>query len=351
MLLWVVKRPERRTEAPSHRRLADVVSGYFVPAVIIMAVLTFVAWFVLGPAPALVLALLNTVAVLLIACPCELGLATPTSIMVAVGKGAEAGILIKDAEALEVTRKGTRALVDGDEVLAGNRRLMEDNNVDAAGARAEAERLANEGKTVNFVAREGRIIGLIALADVVRPTSKAAVDELHRLGIEVAMLTGDNRGVANAVAHELGIDTMLAEVLPEHKASEVAKLQRQRKVVAMVGDGINDAPALAQADVGIAIGSGTDVAVESADIALVENDVLDVARTVHLSRATMRNIKQNLFFAFVYIGLGIPIAAGVLYPFSGLLLSPMIAAGATAANSISVVLNALRLRAFRMPAG
>jgi len=407
------------------QRLADVVSGYFVPAVIIVAVITFVAWFVWGPEPAFVLALLNTVAVLLIACPCALGLATPTSIMVGTGKGAEHGILIKDAEALEVTGKlttvvldktgtltegrnsvqdvvaaggferdellrlaassqrasqhplahaivraaedrslalsepadfryftgmGTAARVDGAEVLVGNRRLMDERQVDASALAPEADRLAAEGKTVNFVSIGGHPAGLISLADVIRPTSRAAVAELRRLGIEAAMITGDNWGVARAVAKEVGIDTLLAEVLPEHKASEVAKLQRQGKVTAMVGGGINDAPALAQADVGIAIGSGTDVAIESADVALVKNEVFDVARTVELSRATMRNIRQNLFFAFVYNGLGVPIAAGLLYPFFGILLSPIIAAAAMALSSISVVLNTLRLRAFRMPA-
>ena len=407
------------------QRLADVVSGYFVPAVIMIAVVTFVVWFVWGPEPAFVLALLNTVAVLLIACPCALGLATPTSIMVGTGKGAEHGVLIKDAEALEVTGKlttvildktgtltqgrhavtdvvpatgtseadllattaalerssehplaraiveaaeernvgippaedfryftgkGTRGLVGGSEIVAGNRRLMEEREVGTAALDSQAERLQGEGKTVTFVARGEELIGLIAMADVVRPTSSTAIRELHDLGVEVAMMTGDNWGVARAVAADLGIDRVLAEVLPEQKAAEVSKLQREEKIVAMVGDGINDAPALAQADVGIAIGSGTDVAIESADIALVKNDVFDVARTVHLSRATMRNIRQNLFFAFVYNGLGVPVAAGLLYPFFGVLLSPMIAAGAMAASSISVVVNALRLKTFRMPA-
>lgn len=407
------------------QRLADVVSSYFVPAMIIVAVLTFVVWFVLGPPPVFVLALLNTVAVLLIACPCALGLATPTSIMVATGKGAEQGILIKNAEALEVTGKlttvvldktgtltqgqhavhdvvpaegmtandllrlvaavergsehplaraivraaeeqslslpeprrfhsftgkGAQALVDGAEVLVGSRRLMAEREVDVVSLATEAERLASAGKTAIFAARDGHLIGLISLADVIRPTSRAAVAALHDLGIEVAMITGDNQGVAHAVAAELSIDTVLAEVLPEHKAAEVAKLQRQRKVIAMVGDGINDAPALAQADVGIAIGAGTDVAIESADVVLIKNDVFDVARTVRLSRATMRNIQQNLFFAFVYDALGIPIAAGVLYPFFALLLSPIIASAAMAASSISVVLNALRLKRFQLPA-
>ncbi|MGD9889920.1 MAG: heavy metal translocating P-type ATPase [Dehalococcoidia bacterium] len=406
------------------QRLADVVSGYFVPAVIVVAVLTFMAWFVLGPEPAFVLALLNTVAVLLIACPCALGLATPTSIMVATGKGAESGILIKDAEALEVTGKvttvvldktgtltrgepavrdvvpaegttadellrlvagvergsehplaeaivraaeerdlappaprdfrsvtgkGALAAVDGATFGVGNRRLMEEQVIDIGPLAGEVARLAEEGKTANYVSRDGRLIGVIALADVVRPSSRAAVAALRDLGIETAMITGDNRGVATAVAREVGIDTVLAEVLPEHKAAEVATLQRQGRVVAMVGDGVNDAPALAQADVGIAIGSGTDVAIESADVALIKNDVFDVARTVRLSRATMGNIRQNLFFAFVYNGLGIPVAAGLLYPFFGLLLSPIIASAAMAASSVSVVLNALRLRTFRMP--
>ncbi|MCG3117843.1 MAG: heavy metal translocating P-type ATPase [Candidatus Manganitrophus sp. SA1] len=406
------------------QRLADLVSSYFVPAVIIIGVITFVVWFVWGPQPAFVFALLNTVAVLLIACPCALGLATPTSVMVATGKGAENGVLIKDAEALEVTGKlttvildktgtltegrhavrdlipakgvskadllrwaaatqrgsehplakaivraaeergiipppkdfryftgkGTGAVVEDAEVLVGNRRLMSEREVNMTSLEDQAKRLEDEGKTVNFIARDGRLIGLISLADVVRPSSRAAVAELHHLGVEVAMITGDNWGVGRAIAKELGIDTVLAEVLPEHKVQEVAKLQRQGKIVAMVGDGINDAPALAQADVGIAIGSGTDVAIESADISLVKNDVFDVARVIQLSQATMRNIKQNLFFAFIYNGLGIPIAAGTLYPFTGLLLSPVIAAAAMAASSISVVLNALRLETFHMPA-
>ena len=406
------------------QRLADVVSGYFVPAVIIVAVITFVTWYVAGPEPAFLRALLNTVAVLLIACPCALGLATPTSIMVGTGKGAESGILIKDAEALEVTGKlntvvldktgtltqgrhavkdvvaapgisqndllrvsaaverysehplshaivvaaeergmslpesrdfryltgkGAEALVDGATILAGNRRLMDERGIDLTSLAVEAERLVTEGKTLTFVARNGGLAGLISTADEIRPSSKAAVAEFHRLGIEVVMMTGDNWGVARAVAAEVGIDTVIAEVLPEHKVSEVAALQRRGKITAMVGDGINDAPALAQADVGIAIGSGTDVAIESADVALIRNDVFDVTRTVSLSRATMRNIKQNLFFAFIYNGLGIPIAAGVLYPFLGILLSPIIAAGAMAASSISVVLNALRLRTYHMP--
>lgn len=407
------------------QRLADRVSGYFVPAVMIVGVITFVVWFVFGPTPAFVLALLNTVAVLLIACPCALGLATPTSIMVGTGKGAEHGILIKDAEALEVTGKlttivldktgtltegrhavrdvvpvagvaddellrlaaatergsehplaeaivqaaaerrlevpeptgfraftgrGALATVEGTELLVGNRRLMAEHEVDVTVMEGESERLQNEGKTVVHIAREGRLIGLAATADIVRTTSKAAIGELRRLGIEPAMITGDNHGVAQAIAGELGVETVLAEVLPEHKAAEVAKLQRQGRIVAMVGDGINDAPALAQADVGIAIGAGTDVAIESADVVLVKNDVFDVARTAELSRATMKNIKQNLFFAFIYNGLAVPIAVGVLYPFLEILLSPMIAAGAMAASSISVVLNALRLKTFRMSA-
>ena len=408
------------------QRLADVVSGYFVPAVIVLAVLTFMVWFVLGPEPAFVRALLNTVAVLLIACPCALGLATPTSIMVGTGKGAENGILIKDAEALEVTGKlttiildktgtltqgrhavtdvvpargadeadllaataalqrssehplahaivtaaeqrgldiprasdfkyftgkGTSGEVHGSEILAGNRRLMEERGVDTSGLADDIERLEGEGKTVTHVVRDGKLIGLIAMADTVRATSREAIRELEQLGIDTVMMTGDNWGVARAVAADLGLENVIAEVLPEHKAAEVAKLQRQHKIVGMVGDGINDAPALAQADVGIAIASGTDVAIESADIALVKNDVFDVVRTIHLSRATMRNIRQNLFFAFVYNAAGVPIAAGVLYPFFDVLLSPMIAAGAMAASSISVVLNALRLRTFSMPAG
>lgn len=406
------------------QRLADRVSSYFVPAVMMAGVITFVVWSVSGPEPAFVLALLNTVAVLLIACPCALGLATPTSVMVGTGLGAEHGILIKNAEALEVTGKlstivldktgtltegrpavrdvlpaegiaanellrlaaaaergsehplaeaivraaeereleipeprnfrsftgrGARASVDGAEVVVGSPRLMDEHELDLTSFVSRADQLQAEGKTAIYVARDGRPIGILAVADVVRPTSRAAVAELSRVGIEPAMITGDNWGVAHAVAGELGIETVLAEVLPEHKADEVAKLQRGGKITAMVGDGINDAPALAQADVGVAIGAGTDVAIESADVVLVKNDIFDAARTVELSRATMTNIKQNLFFAFVYNGIGIPIAAGVLYPFFGVLLSPMIAAGAMAASSISVVLNALRLKTYRLP--
>jgi len=425
MLAQIVKlvQDAQGSKAPI-QRLADAVSSYFVPAVIIIAILTFISWFVWGPEQAFLFALLNTVAVLLIACPCALGLATPTSIMVATGKGAQSGILIKNAEALEVSGKlttvvvdktgtltqgqhavqdvvpaagiaeddllrmtaalerssehplaqaivtaadarhlaipeardfryaagmGAQAIVDGAEILAGNRRMMEEREISLAPMTERAAQLVEEGKTLTYIARGGRLIGLITTADVLRPTSKAAVAEFHRLGIEVVMMTGDNWGVARAVADEVGIDVVLAEVLPEHKASEVVKLQRQGKITAMVGDGINDAPALAQADVGIAIGSGTDVAIESADVALIKNDVFDVARTVALSRATMRNIRQNLFFAFVYNGLGIPIAAGLLYPVSGWLLSPIIAAGAMAASSISVVLNALRLNTYQLP--
>jgi Cu+-exporting ATPase len=425
MLAQIVKlvQDAQGSKAPI-QRLADVVSSYFVPAVIIIAVITYVAWFVWRPEQAFLFALLNTVAVLLIACPCALGLATPTSIMVATGKGAQNGILIKDAEALEVSGKlntvvldktgtltqgrhavqdvvptegiseddllrmtaalerssehplaqaivsaaetrnlsipkardfryatgmGAQASVGRAEILAGNRRMMEEREIGLAPMTEVAARLVEEGKTLTYVARDGRLVGLITTADVLRPTSKAAVAEFHRLGIEVAMMTGDNWGVARRVADEVGIDLVLAEVLPEHKASEVAKLQRQGKITAMVGDGINDAPALAQADVGIAIGSGTDVAIESADVALIKNDIFDVSRTVALSRATMRNIRQNLFFAFIYNGLGIPIAAGLLYPIFGWLLSPMIAAGAMAASSISVVLNALRLNTYQLP--
>ena len=404
------------------QKLVDVVSGYFVPVTLVIAVATFVIWFVFGPEPAFALALLNMVAVLVIACPCALGLATPISIVVGTGKGAEHGILIKDAEALEITGElttvvldktgtltqgrhsvqdivapadlsqsellrltaatqrasehplaqaivraaeekglelaeptdfryftgmGTAAFVGETEVLVGNRRLMDERDIDVATLEADAEALAEQGKTVNYVAVDGQAAGLISLADVVRPTSREAVAEFHRLGVEVAMITGDNWGVARAIADEVGVDSVFAEVLPEHKTSEVAKLQRQDKIVAMVGDGINDAPALAQADVGLAIGAGTDVAIEAADVVLIKDDVADVARTVRLSRATMRNVKENLFLAFVYNGLAIPIAAGLLYPFFGILLSPMIAAAAMALSSISVVLNALRLRRFQ----
>ena len=401
------------------QRLVDKVSSYFVPAVIAIAIWTFVVWALVGPAPALVFALVAAVSVLIIACPCALGLATPLSITVGTGKGATHGILIRSAEALEtahkldtvvldktgtitqgtptltdvlpaegfseaellrlvaaverssehplasaivagatergldlpaatafdsVTGQGVRALVKGREVAVGNRRLLE-----GAGVRVEAaaaDRLAADGITPMFAAIDGRFAGVIGVADTVKDGSAAAVAALQARGIDVVMMTGDNRATAAAIARQVGISRVVAEVMPEHKAAEVQRLQAEGRVVGMVGDGINDAPALAQADVGSAIGTGTDVAIESSDITLISGSLSGLVTAVDLSRATMRNIRQNLVFAFSYNGLGIPIAAGVLYPTLGWMLSPMIAAAAMALSSLSVVTNANRLRTF-----
>ena len=406
------------------QRMADYVASIFVPTVLGIAVLTFVIWWVLGPPPAFLFALLNFVAVLIIACPCALGLATPTAIMVGTGKGAEHGILIRSGESLETAHKirtvvfdktgtltkgepevtdvvprntenvkrnellrlaaslergsehplgeaivararaeglalravegfeavpghGVRGTVDGRTVLLGNARFMRDADIVIGELEAEALRLAEEGKTPVFVAVDGRLSGLIAVADTLKPGVAEAIRALHGLGIEVVMITGDNRRTAAAIAGQAGIDRVLAEVLPEQKASEVKKLQAEGTVVAMVGDGINDAPALAQADVGIAIGTGTDVAMEASDITLIRGDIAGVVTAIQLSRRTLRTIKQNLFWAFIYNVLGIPIAAGILYPFTGMLMDPMVASAAMAASSVSVVSNSLRLRRFR----
>jgi Cu+-exporting ATPase len=412
----------QRSRAPI-QRLADSVAGYFVPVVIIVAILAFAVWALLGPPPALAYALLAAVSVLIIACPCALGLATPMSIMVGIGRGAQAGVLIKNAEALErfekvdtlvvdktgtltqgkpqlrevvslgeedenellalaaslerasehplaeaivagararnvaladpsgfqsITGKGVMARVRDREVVLGNASLMADRGIDTSGLDQSAEALRREGATAMFVAVDGRAAGLVAVADPIKETTPSALQALKAEGIRVVMLTGDNRTTAEAVARKLGIEDVEADVLPDHKNEVVRRLREQGRVVAMAGDGVNDAPALAQADIGIAMGSGTDVAIESAGVTLVKGDLNGIVRARRLSRATMRNIRQNLFFAFVYNSLGVPIAAGVLYPLFGMLLSPMIAAAAMSLSSVSVVGNALRLRKIRI---
>ncbi len=422
MLAQIIKlvRQAQGSKAPI-QRLADQVSSFFVPAVIGLAIWTFVVWTLLGPSPAFIFALVAAVSVLVIACPCALGLATPLSITVGTGKGATAGILIRSAEALEtahkldtivldktgtitegtpaltdvlpvtgftadevlalvasveassehplataivagarqrtltfppatafdsITGQGVRALVGGREVLVGNRRLLAAAGIDDDPLSADSERLAADGKTPMLVAVDGRAAAVIGVADTVKAGSAGAVAALHARGIEVVMMTGDNRLTATAIARQVGIRRVLAEVMPEHKAAEVRRLQAEGRVVGMVGDGINDAPALAQADVGSAIGTGTDVAIESSDLTLISGALSGLVTAIDLSRATMRNIRQNLVFAFLYNGIGIPIAAGVLYPSFGITLSPMIAAGAMALSSLSVVANANRLRGF-----
>lgn len=415
---------EAQGSKPPIARLVDLIASRFVPAVMVVAALTFIVWFFFGPAPAFTYALLNAIAVLIIACPCAMGLATPTSIMVGTGKGAENGILIRGGESLETAHKlnsivldktgtltrgapsvtdivvpeggsadtvlyyaasaekgsehplgeaivkkanerklelkdaasfsavpghGISAVVEGKAVLLGNLKLMKDNGVDCAALEKEAERLSDEGKTPMFVAIDKHSSGIIAVADTLKENSKEAVEAFKRLGLEVAIITGDNRRTASAVARSLGVDRVLAEVLPEDKAREIKKLQAEGKVVAMVGDGINDAPALAQANVGIAIGTGTDVAMEASDITLIGGDLRSIATAVALSRATIRNIKENLFWAFFYNIILIPVAAGVLYPFYGVLLNPMFAAAAMGLSSVTVVTNALRLKRFRPP--
>jgi len=412
----------QRSRAPI-QKLADVVAGYFVPAVIVVAVVTFIVWALVGPSPRMAHALINAVAVLIIACPCALGLATPMAVMVAMGKGAGMGILFKNAEAIETMRKvqilvvdktgtltegkprlsavktfgetdetkllrlvaslervsehplasavvagaeergikfadvrdfetmtgkGVKGVVDGAAVAFGNRALMDDLGVEVDGLVPEAESLHAAGQTTMFAVVDGKPAGLIAVADRAKDTARQAISSLHDDGIQVFMLTGDNRVTAEAVARQLGIDGVMAEVLPDQKAETVKDLQAGGAVVAMAGDGINDAPALAQAQVGIAMGTGTDVAIESADLTLVKGDLRGIVRARKLSRATMRNIKQNLFFAFVYNTVGVPVAAGVLYPFFGLLLSPIIAAAAMSFSSVSVIGNSLRLRSARL---
>ncbi|MCK9225189.1 MAG: cadmium-translocating P-type ATPase [Candidatus Muirbacterium halophilum] len=400
-------------------KMADVISGYFVPAVIVIATLSGIVWYISGASSVFSLTIFITV--LVIACPCALGLATPTAIMVGTGKGAEYGVLIKGGVPLETAHKieiivfdktgtitegkpkvtdivsideisedellqlagsaekgsehplgeaivksleekklefkkvddfkaipghGIEVKIDNKDILLGNKKLMNDRKIEIT-LQKESHKFANEGKTPMFITIDNKLAGIIVVADTVKESSERAITKLHDMGIEVAMITGDNKITADAIAKQVGIDIVLAEVLPEDKANEVKKLQEQGKKVAMVGDGINDAPALAQADVGIAIGSGTDVAMESADIVLMKNDLMDVVTAIQLSKATIRNIKQNLFWAFAYNAAGIPIAAGLLYVFGGPRLNPMIAAAAMSLSSVSVVLNALRLKGFK----
>ena len=411
----------QRSRAPI-QKVADQVAGYFVPAVIAAAVLAFTIWAVFGPEPRMAHAIVNAVAVLIIACPCALGLATPMSIMVATGKGAAVGVLFKDAEAIEVMRKvdtlvidktgtltegkpkvvqivtatgtdaqliglaasleqgsehplaaaivegaklrgvalasvngfasktgqGVTGAIEGRQVALGNAKLMAGLRVDTASFAAKAESMRGDGETVMFVAVDYELAGLIGVADPVKETAAAALRELRGEGLHVVMLTGDARTTASAVARKLGIDEIVAEVLPDQKAETIKRLQSQGRVVAMAGDGVNDAPALAQAQVGIAMGTGTDVAMKSAGVTLVKGDLNGIARARRLSRATMRNIQQGLFFAFIYNVLGVPIAAGALYPAFGVLLSPMIAAAAMSLSSVSVIGNALRLKRVKL---
>jgi Cu+-exporting ATPase len=408
----------QRSRAPI-QKLADRVSAYFVPAVILIAIATFVIWAVVGPDPRMAYALINAVAVLIIACPCALGLATPMSIMVATGKGAQIGVLFRNAEAIEVLRevdtlvvdktgtltegkprlvsvivdtgwketdllklaaslergsehplassivagarekgveaaavndfqsvtgKGVMGTIEGRMVAIGNQLLLEDLGIDPQTFVQKAEELRSVGQTVMFVAIGGRAAGLLGVADPIKQSSPEAIQQLHEQGIRVIMLTGDNETTAGAVARTLKLDEVIAGVLPDQKAQVIKRLQSEGRRVAMAGDGINDAPALAQAEVGIAMGTGTDVAMQSAGVTLVKGDLRGIVRAIRLSRATMQNIKQNLFFAFLYNALGVPLAAGVLYPFFGVLLSPMIAAAAMSFSSVSVIGNALRLR-------
>ena len=400
-------------------KMADIIAGYFVPIVMAIAIIAGLAWFISGQS--VIFSLTIFISVLVIACPCALGLATPTAIMVGTGKGAEYGVLIKGGGALETTHKintivfdktgtitegspivtdiitaglvdksellqlsasaekgsehplgeaivneakekdvellsvdsfeaipghGIEVAIQGKKMLLGNKKLMDDRKIKIS-LQSESDKLAEEGKTPMYVTIDNQLAGIIAVADVMKSSSKRAIEALHNMGIEVAMITGDNKRTAEAIARQAGIDRVLAEVLPQDKANEIKKLQAEGKKVAMVGDGINDAPALAQADIGIAIGSGTDVAMESADIVLMRSDLMDVPTAIQLSKRTIRNIKQNLFWAFAYNSAGIPIAAGLLYLLGGPLLNPMIAAGAMAFSSVSVLTNALRLKRFK----
>jgi Cu+-exporting ATPase len=412
----------QRSRAPI-QKLADIVSGYFVPAVIAIALIAFVIWYFFGPAPRLAYALITAVSVLIIACPCALGLATPISIMVATGKGATMGVLFKNAETIETLRKvttlvvdktgtltegkpklvevvaapgidknkvlllaaslekgsehplaaaivegavnqglhlteaknfashtgkGVSGEVDGQVVLLGNSTLLEEFKIDAGSLAEQAQAMRSEGQTVMLVGIAGKIGGLLAVADPIKKTTPEAIQQLHAEGIRIVMLTGDNKVTAEAVAKKLNLDEVVAEVLPDQKVTAVKKFQQGGYIVAMAGDGINDAPALAQAQVGIAMGTGTDVAMESAGVTLVKGDLTGIVRARRLSRATMANIKQNLFFAFIYNTIGVPIAAGILYPNFGILLSPIIAAAAMSLSSVSVIGNALRLRGVKI---
>jgi len=413
----------QRSRAPI-QKLADTVSGYFVPAVIGVAIITFVVWSIVGPAPAMAYALVNAVSVLIIACPCALGLATPMSIMVGVGRAAQAGVLVKNAQAIEVTERikhvvtdktGTltagkpevvsriaantiserdllqiaasvesqsehplaRAIVkaaekekialrnvidfqsttgggvsgnlDGKAILIGKEKFLAESNVRfPEELTKEAHRLQQKAETTAWLAINGDAAGVLGVADPIKPTTREAVRELHEAGLKITMCTGDNQRTAESVARELSIDEFKAEVMPDEKIEIVKKLKSKGAIVAMAGDGMNDAPALAAADVGIAMGTGTDVAIESAGITLVKGDLMGIVKAIHVSRAVMRNIRQNLFFAFIYNALGVPIAAGVLYPFFGLLLSPMIAGAAMSFSSVSVIVNSLRLRSIKL---
>jgi len=422
-LMQIIKLVEEAqgSKAPI-QRLADRVAGIFVPVVIIIALITLTVWLFWGPPPSLTFALLNFVAVLIIACPCAMGLATPTAIMVGTGRGAEKGVLIKNGESLEMLQKvntiifdktgtltqgkpvvtdvvaregfqeeqilmlassvekgsehplaeaivnaakeksiilnpitdfaavpglGVTGKVNGQQILLGNLKMMEDHKIEVGALRREWEKLSGEGKTPMIIAQDGQVSGILSVADTLKRNSRETAEALRRMGLEVIMITGDNNRTAKAIAAQIGVERVLAEVLPWEKSRLIKELQEEGKVVAMVGDGINDAPALAQADVGIAIGTGTDVAMESSDVTLITGDLRAVIAAIQLSRKTIRTIKQNLFWAFIYNILGIPIAAGILYPFLGILLNPMIASAAMALSSVSVVTNSLRLKGFQ----
>lgn len=412
----------QRSRAPI-QKVVDTVAGYFVPAVLLVAIATLLVWWIWGPEPRLAHAIVNAVAVLIIACPCALGLATPMSIMVGTGRGASAGILIKNAEALEIMEKVDTLVVDktgtltegkpkltsvyalndfveqdilrfaasleqvsehplasaivkgakdkgltlmqvedfnsltgrgvtggvkSHQIALGNATLMAELNVDTQQLAGRVDTLRQQGQTVMLISIDNKAAGLISVADPIKKNSVKALQQLHKSGIKVVMLTGDNQVTAQAVAQNLGIDQVYADVLPEQKAEVVKKLQQEGHIVAMAGDGINDAPALAQADIGIAMGTGTDIAMESAGVTLVKGDLLGISKAHRLSQSTMQNIRQNLFFAFIYNSLGVPVAAGLLYPFFGILLSPMIAAAAMSFSSVSVISNALRLRTLQL---